>query len=256
MKTPVIDFHAHVGKWGTMSKDDDPAKYLRVMDAAGVDRTCINNPFHGDARRGNDLVAGYVARYPDRFIGVGYVTPRYPQEALLELARCFDELGMRFLKIYPDYLGRPVDDPAYLPIFEWANSRGIVIMSHSFFHEGSDNTLTAPNRFVPLADRFPRVRWVLGHAGNARAGQVQSVEAAKACPNIFLESCTSMGEHGTIEFLVEGAGDDRVLYGSDMPLMDARFQVGRIVTADISNESKRKVLGLNAIKLLGLESDS
>ena len=62
-----------------------------------------------------------------------------------------------------------------------------------------------------------------------------------------------MGEHDSIEFLVNGAGEDRVLYGSDMPLMDTRLQVGRIVTADISDEAKVKVLGLNAIKLLGLD---
>jgi predicted TIM-barrel fold metal-dependent hydrolase len=79
------------------------------------------------------------------------------------------------------------------------------------------------------------------------------VEAVRACPNIFLETCTSFGEHGTIEFLVEGAGADRVLFGSDMPLMDARYNVGRIATANISEEDKRKVLGLNAMRLLGLE---
>mgnify|MGYP002031553846 CR=1 FL=1 len=56
-----------------------------------------------------------------------------------------------------------------------------------------------------------------------------------------------------VAWLIEGAGEDRVLFGSDMPLMDARGMVGRIVTADISEEAKRKVLGLNAIKLLGLE---
>ena len=79
------------------------------------------------------------------------------------------------------------------------------------------------------------------------------MEAANSCSNIYLETCTSLGEHDSIEFLVNGAGEDRVLYGSDIPLMDPRLQVGRIVTADISDEAKVKVLGLNAIKLLGLD---
>ena len=79
------------------------------------------------------------------------------------------------------------------------------------------------------------------------------MEAARTCPNIYLETASSWGDHGTIEYLVEGAGEDRILYGSDMPLMDARIQVGRIITAQISDEAKRKILGLNAINLLGLD---
>ena len=255
METPVIDFHAHAGRWGSYGIDDDVTTYLRVMDAAGVDRTCVNCVFHGDVTRCNDRVAGLVERHPDRFIGVGYVTPLYPGEAIPELERCFDVLGMKFLKVYPTYLGRPIDDPSYFPIFEWMNDRGLVILSHSSYSSKAD-TDTRPRRFIGLAERYPRITWVLGHSGNPMSGQVEAVEAARSGPNIYLETCTSLGEHGTIEYLVEGAGPDRVLYGSDMPLMDARYQVGRIATAQIPDESKRKILGLNAIRLLGLESQA
>ena len=252
MDTPIVDFHGHVGRWGSFLADDDPEAFLRVMDSVGVDRACVNCIFHSDASRGNDLVAKYVARHPDRFIGAAYVTPLYPEEAIRELERAFDVLGMKFLKIYPNYLGKPVDDPAYFPIFEWADERGIVLMSHAsyIFDEPSH---TRPKRFIGLAQRFTRVRWVLAHSGNEPPGQVQAVEAARACPNIYLETASSWGDHGTIEYLVEGAGADRVLYGSDMPETDARIQVGRIATAQIPEEAKRKILGLNAIKLLGLD---
>ena len=243
--------------------DDDTADYLRVMDAAGVDKSCVNCINFGEARRGNDRVARVVEKHPDRFIGVAYVTPRYLDEAMTELERCFDVLGFKFLKLYPDYLGKPIDDPDYAPIFEWADERGLVLMSHSSYTPAkgaaaasagiaSENELTRPDRFIALAQTYPRINWVLAHSGNARPGQEMAIAAAKTCPNIYLETCTSMAEHDTIELLVDGADEDRVLYGSDMPLMDARLQVGRIVTADISDEAKTKVLGLNAIRLLGL----
>ena len=54
-------------------------------------------------------------------MGVAFVTAYYPEEAVAELARAFDVLGMVFLKLYPSYLGKPIDDEAYFPIFEWAN---------------------------------------------------------------------------------------------------------------------------------------
>jgi predicted TIM-barrel fold metal-dependent hydrolase len=252
LDTPVFDFHVHAGRWGNKTADDDVGRILKAMDAAGVDRCNVNCIFHGDAKRGNDIVSRLVAAHPDRFVGVAFVTPHYPGETVAELERAFDTLGMKSLKLYPTYFQRPIDDPGYLHIFEWCNERGVVIMSHSSY-VGDHDMLSNPHRFIALAQRYDRIRWVLAHSGNSAIGQKQAVEAAQECPNIYLETCTSFGEHGTIEYLVEGAGPDRVLYGSDIPLMDPRLQVGRIVTADIPDEVKLKVLGLNAIKLLGLD---
>ncbi len=51
----------------------------------------------------------------------------------------------------------------------------------------------------------------------------------------------------------KGAGPGRVLFGTDMPLLDARHQVAKVATANITDEAKQRVLGLNAIELLGLD---
>ena len=77
---------------------------------------------------------------------------------------------------------------------------------------------------------------------------------AHAYPNVYLETCSSFRTPGVIEQLVSEVGADRVLFGSDIPLMDPRCQIGKIITADISDDAKRQVLGLNAMKLLGLFS--
>ncbi len=77
-----------------------------------------------------------------------------------------------------------------------------------------------------------------------------AIEAARACPNIYLEICTSYRNPGSIEAMVEGAGEDRVLFGSDMPLMEPRINLGRVMTSRISEDARRKVLGENAARLL------
>lgn len=245
--------HSHVGRQTHYRMHDASEPYVRIMDAAGVDASPVSCIFLDSARQCNDRVAAFVARNPDRFFGVAYVTPRYLDESLSELERVFRLPEFKMLKLYPDYLGKPIDDPSYFPIFEWCDDHRIVVKSHSSYTSETD-TLTAPKRFIPLAQRYPSIRWVLGHSGNAMPGQIQAVEAAQSSRNIWLETCTSHGEHGAIEFLVHGAGADRVLYGSDMPLMDARQQIGRITTADLDDHAKRLVLGLNAIDLLDLDA--
>lgn len=254
MKTPVIDFHTHGGRWGRMGATDDIAHMLDNMDAAGVDRACINCIIHSDARRGNDIVARAVEQHPNRFIGVGFVTPHYPDEALRELERAFDLLGMRFLKIYPDYFGRPQDDPAYAPILEWANDRGLVIMSHAYYPLLGEGPAAAPGRYETLTARYPRVTWVMAHQGDG--GSPEVTEAARRLPNIYLETAGSGCVNGGVQRVVASVGPDRVLYGSDYLLFDMRAQIGKIVTADIPEEAKRKILGLNAARLLGLEVPS
>lgn len=247
MDTPVIDFHNHVGRCGYLRMDDDPGRFLRIMDAAGVDRACVFNVWYGDARYGNDMTARLVDRHPDRFIGSCFVNPHYPEEMVAELERCIDGLGMKYIKLYPAYLGRPIDDPAFDPVFSWADARGLVVMSHH-------DRWPEPRRYIGVARRFPRVRWVIAHAGNGPLGQADAVAAAQACANIYLEVSTSFGDSRTIEYLVHGAGADRVLFGSDMPEQEVRYQLGRIVTADIPEDAKRRILGLNAIRLLDLQA--
>ena len=65
-----------------------------------------------------------------------------------------------------------------------------------------------------------------------------------------METCSTFRSPGVIEELVREAGAERVLFGSDIPLMDPRSQLGKIITADISDEAKRLILGANAARLL------
>jgi predicted TIM-barrel fold metal-dependent hydrolase len=228
--------------------EDDLADMIRAMDRAGVDKACLFHIFYGDAARGNDAVAAAVAAYPDRFIGFAFVTPHYPEEMIPELERAFGSLGLRGLKIYPPYAHKPATDPVWQPALEWANERGIVILSHT----SAGDAQCGPLLFVELAEKYPAVSWVLGHSGVTPEGREEAIRAAQQTANIYLEICSSWRNPGSIERLVEGAGADRVVYGSDMPLLDPRIQIARIRTSSLDEEAQRLVLGGNAARILGL----
>ena len=245
--TRVIDFHGHVGRWDGTGMRDDPDEMLRAMDAVGIDQSCLFNIFHPDGRTGNDLTARFVARHPDRLIGFAYVSPLVPDTMASELERAVDHLGMRAIKIYPSYTPFPLDDPVWDPVYDFAHRRGLAIITHT----GIEPT-TAPRFLSQVAPRFPGARFVAGHAGNVEPFRAQAIRAARTCPNVFLETCSSFRSPGVVEELVKKAGAERVLYGSDTPLMDPRCQIGKILTADISDQAKRQLLGENACRLLGI----
>jgi uncharacterized protein len=244
---PVIDFHGHVGNWEPIGMLDDPLRMLHAMDRAGVDRACVFNIFHPEGRRGNDSTAAFVAQHPDRFIGFAYVSPMMPDTIEPELTRAIDELGLQAIKIYPPYTTYALDHEAWHPLFAFAAERGLTVISHT-----DNGELSAPRKFGAAAARFPGARFVAGHSGNVEPFRTQAIEMAQAHENFYLETCSTFRQPGVIEKLVAGVGADRVLFGSDQPLMDPRVQLGKIITADLTDSEKRLVIGGNAQRILNL----
>ena len=243
----VIDFHGHVGRWDRYGMVDEPERVLRAMDRAGVDRACVFNIFHPDGTTGNDLTARFVARHPERFTGFAYVSPLMPERVLPELERAIDHLGFAAIKLYPPFTPWPLNEAPWEPIYRFADERGLAIILHT----GSEPQ-SLPKLIGDVAPRFPRANFVMGHSGNTPVERGQAIAVALSHPNVYLETCSTFRAPGVIEQLVEEAGAGRVVYGSDMPLMDPRSQIGKIITARIPEAAKRLVLGANACRLLRL----
>ena len=247
---PVVDFHAHLGNWGRFSMLDTPELFLKCMDNAGIDVACLNCIFHGDSNRGNDRVAEYVRNWPKRFVGAAFISANYPEEMVPELERCFGPLGMKFIKIYPHYVRVSHDDPLYFPIYEFANERGLAIMSHAT-HYFDPPSVSVYKRYENLVKRFPRINWVMAHAGAGKNDEI--MRAVRDFPTIYVETCGSRMPNGGVEYAVKHSRADRVLFGTDMPLFDASQQLAKVAVCRITDEEKKMVLGGNAIRLLNLK---
>ena len=81
----------------------------------------------------------------------------------------------------------------------------------------------------------------------------QAIRLEQTHPNVVVETASSFRTPGAIEQLVRGIGAERILFGSDIPIMDPRVQIGKILTADMSEADKRQITGGNAVRLLRLE---
>jgi predicted TIM-barrel fold metal-dependent hydrolase len=83
------------------------------------------------ARIANDGMAGLVARYPDRFVGfVASLAMNDVEASLIEIERSIFELGASGIQIFTNVNGRPLDDPAYLPIFSKMAEANLPIWLH------------------------------------------------------------------------------------------------------------------------------
>ena len=242
----VIDFHGHQSPWDFLGAFDDAPTMLGAMDACGIDRACLFNIWHIDAHIGHEELAKFVSRHPSRFIGFAYASA-LSDNMVEETRRVLDQHKFAAIKTYPPSGNIPINDPRWDQLYDLANERELALITHTGMEPAAE-----PKYLADVAPRFPRVKFVAGHSGNIASQRRQAIEVAKQYPNIYLETCSSFRTPGVIEQLVKEARSDRILFGSDIPVMDPRCQIGKIITADISDDDKRLILGQNAKRLLNL----
>lgn len=122
----------------------DLDRRLRVMDTAGEGYVQIINTANPPvehmagpgaalelSRIANDEMAELVSRFPGRFLGAAACLPmNNPQGTLDELDRAVRQLGLCAVQIYTDVQGRPLDDPAFAPVFDKVAELDIPILLH------------------------------------------------------------------------------------------------------------------------------
>jgi predicted TIM-barrel fold metal-dependent hydrolase len=83
------------------------------------------------ARIGNDGLAELVQKYPQRFIGfISSLPMTSPDEAVKEVERSVKQLGAKGIQLYTNVVGKALDEPEFLPVFEEAARLDVPIWLH------------------------------------------------------------------------------------------------------------------------------
>ena len=165
--------------------------------------------------------------------------PNFPNY-LEELVSICDKRDIYTFKLHDTGNDLAYDDQNYMAFYDWANQNEAVILFHTFGKMHLEPIMR-------VAKTYPRLRCLLAHSGIT--DESLYIEAAKKHQNIYLELANSQAWYGLIERLTAAVGAERILFGSDMPFLSPEQQLGRIIMARISDDDKRKILGLNAQKL-------
>ena len=80
-------------------------------------------------------------------------------------------------------------------------------------------------------------------------------EVKKAMGNVYFDSAASpfLYTPEVYQQVIKLVGADKVLFGSDYPLLTQRRLLNEIDTLDLADETKNLVLSGNALRLLGIE---
>ena len=248
----VIDAHAHFGYLGLWERERDISfeDILSAADEAGIDKLCVSSieAIELDVEEGNKATYQLMKQYPDRVIGfVTIPSPYFGKRGLEEIQRAVEVYGMKGVGEVETTAQYPIDIPQWIAVLEKAADLKVPVLLHG-----------PPGPCARAAERVPEVVIVLAHIGTGSGLAVgewlDAIEMAKTHPNVYLETCTSITAYGTIEMAVKEVGSERVVFGTDTPLLDPSVMKAKITGADISAEARQYILGQNMARLLNISS--
>ena len=277
---------------------------IHDMDETGIDRQVIFLTAPGvqifDAPTANDLavssndeLAAACKKHPDRFIGLAAVAPQDPQTAAKELECCVKTLGMKGAVINSHTKGEYLDNHKFWDIFAAAEALDVPIYLHP---RNPSPKLLEPMREVGLDaaifgfgvetglhllriitggvfDRFPRLRIVVGHLGealpfwlyridhmhaaNTRAGRHTKLKKLNKKPSDYMReniyiTTSGMAWEPAIKFTQDVLGMDRVLYAMDYPYQFIKAEVDITDNLKISAAARKKLFQSNAEKVFSI----
>jgi hypothetical protein len=182
----------------------------------------------------------------------GSVNPAFPDWEE-DLRRCHEELGMRGVRLFPNYHGYKLDDPAFAQLLAAATERALVVQLAVIME---DERTQHPLVRVPPVDLaplpavlrlVPQCRLVLVNSFRTlRADRCKSLAAAG---RIYFELSTLEGIGG-VSKLLEFVPLERLLFGSYAPFFYWESAWLKLRESELGDDPRRRILSANAAQLL------
>ena len=193
------------------------------------------------------FVAGECAKHPE-FIGFGSLHPGCP-----DIPKEVDNLitlGLRGIKLHPDFQLFKIDDEEAMPIYYEAEKRGLPIL----FHTGDKRfNWSSPERLLRVMEKFPKLTVIAAHLGG-----YSEWERAKACvlngknylghDNMFIDTSSSLAflEPDEAAKIIRRHGVSRTFFGTDSPMWDEEKEMERFMRLPLTEDEKEMILWKNA----------
>lgn len=282
MRNMIIDFHTHVVSPRIKEQRGDYVRrdacfsllYLQPkaklatseeivsnMDECGIDRSVILNlgwQTHELCVETNDYILESAAKYSKRLIAFCAVQPSAGDKALREIERCARCGAKGIGELRPDVQGLDLKDTLIMkPLIDEIGKHGLILLIHAsepVGHEYLGKGKVTPDVVYPFIVSFPELKLVCAHWGGGLPFYALMPEVEKAFINVFFDTAATPFLYKPLIFcqVAEILGSERILFGSDYPLLSPRRILSQIESANLSKEDKIRIRGGNAQKILSL----
>jgi aminocarboxymuconate-semialdehyde decarboxylase len=279
--------------------DEVGPRRIAEMDKQGIDVEALSiNPRWYRAERDlvakvidvqNEALAGFCAKYPDRFVAFASVALQFPDLAVRQLEEGVKNLGLRGAAVGASVAGDEFSDPKFHPFWAKAEELGALIFIHpqstpdlarrlkgqgwleNTIGNPLDTTIALSHLiFEGTLDRFPKLKICSAHGGGFLPSYAaRSDNSLRVAPDMdtgvklkkkpteylkqmYYDTLVFTGE--ALRHLAAEVGVNRLVIGTDHPIPWQDKSVDHILEAPgFSNAERRMMLGETAAKLLRIK---
>jgi uncharacterized protein len=280
MSSVIIDFHTHIfPPWLKEKRDEyvrtDPCfsllygqpkariataeELIASMDETGIDLSVVLNAgwaSHELCVKTNDYILDSVSRYPKRLVGFCAIQPRAGDAAIAEIERCARAGARGIGELRSDAQGFDLADKKTMkPLVDTALKYDLIFLTHCsepVGHEYSGKGRITPDIIYSFVTAFPELRIVCAHWGGGLPFYALMPEVARALANVFFDTAATvfLYKPEIFEHVSHILGSERILFGTDYPLMRQDRVIAQVRAAQLPEKDKAEILGANARKLL------
>jgi len=234
---------------------------VRMLDREHIDKAVVFGFPWQDielCRQGNDYVLESMTRFPDRLIG--FITlPWNDSDATLkecERGLAAGSKGVGELALYD----RPLNNDTMkqlTTIAQILEMKKIPLLLHINEPVGHDYPGKAVIDFRALQGfiaTHPDLKIILAHWGGGFFFFELMPELQKISKNVYYDTAASpfLYHHRIYDVASKIVGEDRILFGSDYPLLPPRRYFNEMEASQLSDGIQRKIKGENAQGLFNL----
>lgn len=236
---------------------------IERMDRAGIERAflvaakvgpighraCYHVPYK--------LVADAVKAYPDRFCGLAGIDPTEGMSGVRALEKAVREAGFIGAHVYPHWFELAPDHARYYPFYAKCVELNIPIqmqVGQSLIYDRSfpRRSVGRPITLDAVACDFPELKIIGIHIGIPWTDEM--IAMAWKHDNVFIGSDAHAPRYWPDTFVhyINTYGQDKVIFGTDFPVLDFEETVRQITNLGLREEPLRKLMRDNALRIYEL----
>ncbi len=234
---------------------------VNSMDECGIHKSVILNlgwENHEICVETNDYILEATSYHSQRLIAFCAIQPTAGDKAIEELERCANNGAKGIGELRPDVQGFDLRDIDIMkPIVDVAVKHDLIFLihasepvGHQYFGKGN----VTPDIIYPFILNFPELKLVCAHWGGGLPFYALMPEVDTALCNVFFDTAATpfLYKPQIFKQAKEIVGSDKILFGSDYPLLSQNRIIDQIESNNLSDEDKGKILGGNAQRLLSI----